>query len=408
MRRPPLGWFVPDLLIVVLGLAAVAHGTLAAGFRPSAVVFTLGWVGALLARWRIPWSPALVPLIIAAHGVALRMWPNDSAVTMLALFVSAGVFGARMPRPRAVIAAPLWPAAVGVLVLTTSYGESGIWDVVYPGGFMLVTLGGGVVVGRATTGRQAASARAAEVEQELEAHRAGIVAEERARIAQDLRALVAAEIHGIRQRTGRARSLLAQGEVAAAEEVLLQIEDAGRESLADLRHMLGLLRRDMAEEALSPQPGMSALADVVGRAEQRGTSVGLVVEGSPVALPRGIEVVIYRVVERTVEQACRARVPRLAVRVRYETGAVTVQIHGRGLGRLVDEDHLVIRERIVVYGGDLLVGTDEHDRDVLRVFLPLPGGAGTPPQRSRAHGRPAVDTPAEGAPEEAPTGGAPA
>jgi hypothetical protein len=139
---------LPDLCFVGLGLLALVDGVRAFGLlRPAAVVFTLGWVGALLGRRRVAWSPALVPLIIAAHGVALRSWPNESISTMLALVVSAGLFGTRMPVRRAVAGALLWPGAVGILLLATPYGESGLFDLVYPSLYLLAALGGGMVVG---------------------------------------------------------------------------------------------------------------------------------------------------------------------------------------------------------------------------------------------------------------------
>lgn len=363
---------LPDLLVVTLGVGALAQGVMATGvLRPATVVFTFAWIAALLVRRRVRWAPALVPLIVAAHGVALREWPNSSGLTMVALFVSAAMFGARMPVPRAAVAAPLWPAAIGVLMATTDYGEGGLWDVFYPGAFMLALLAGGIAIGRATTGRRTVHEWADEAQRQIELRQEAIVGEERARIAQDLRALIAAEIRGIRELAARTRGQIERGDVVAAERSLLEIEDAGRETLADLRHMLGLLRRDMTDETLQPQPGLGSIADVVERAAQRGLAVDVTVEGTPVALPAGIEVVLYRVVERTVERACDAAVREIAVRITHESAAVAVQARGRGLARLGGEDYLGIRERVLLYGGDLLVATGER-ADVVDVRLPVP------------------------------------
>lgn len=367
---------VIDLVVVAIGVLALAGGVAAAGLvQPVAVVFTTGWVGALVVRHRWYWSPALVPLLLVGHAVALQSWPNESGLTMLALFLSAGLYGTRAPTAGAVVAAPLWPGAIAVLMLVTDYGESGFSDLFYPGAFSLVLLGGGMVVGRAARRRHDARGLAEQAERDLEERRARIVAAERSRIAQDLRALVADEILGIQRSAHRARDLLERGDAIEAEQALLRIEDAGRGTLADLRHMLGLLRRDMTDDALRPQPDLTALDDVVERAAARGVVVTLAVEGRSVPLPRGVQVVVYRVVERTVEQACRAGVERMGVRLRHDAGAVEVQVHARGLGALVGADHLAIRERVVLYGGDLLVGTDEHGRDVLQVRIPLSAAA---------------------------------
>lgn len=372
---------ITDLLVTGLGVMAIADGVAHTGLlHPAAVVFTIGWVLALLARRRWPWSPALVPLVLVVHAVALQSWPNESLATMLALFVSAGLFGLEAPVVRALATAPLWPASIGALMLVTSYGEEGLSDVFYPGVVTIVLLGGGTVVGQATRSRRAARGSAEAADRQLAQRRAAIAAEERSRIAQDLRALIAEQIRDIHQRAVSTRSLLERGQTTAAEQILLQIEDAGRETLADLRHMLGLLRRDMTEEALDPQPGIGALDAVVERAQRAGVAVTVVVEGRPAPMPRGVEVVVYRVVERTVEQACRAAgVDRVGVRIRHDPDAVAVNVHAHGLASLVRADHLAIRERVVLYGGDLLIGTDEHDRDVLQVRIPLPAPAQAAP-----------------------------
>ncbi|MEX2621425.1 MAG: histidine kinase dimerization/phosphoacceptor domain-containing protein [Egibacteraceae bacterium] len=365
-----------DLAVAAMGVIALAQGVAVAGLvHPVAVVFTAGWVGALLVRHRWGWSPALVPLLVTGHGLALQTWPNDSGITMLALFVSAGLFGMGVPTPRMLLASALWPAAVGALMLVTDYGEWGFSDFFYPAMFCMVLLGAGMVLGRATRRRREVRGLAEQAQRDLEEHRTGIVAAERSRIAQDLRALVAEQILGIKRCARRARELLEHGEATEAEAGLLRIEDAGRDTLADLRHMLGLLRRDMTEEALGPQPGLAALDAVVEHAAARGVAVTVTVEGRPTPLPRGVQVVVYRVVERSVEQACRAGVDRVGVRIRHDVGAVQVQVHAHGLGALLGADHLAIRERVVLYGGDLVVGTDEHDRDVLQVRLPLPAAA---------------------------------
>jgi signal transduction histidine kinase len=391
MRLRRLAGWALDGLVIALAVAMLVEGAVApavddvlvegvvAGFaHPADVVFTAGWAAALLLRRRWVWSPVLGPVVLAAHAAVLLRWPNLSGLTMLALILSALVHGVSSASPRALAAAPVWPAALGVLMLTTDYGTSGLSDLFYPGTFMVVALAGGVVLGMASSGRATASARATAAERELAEHLARIAATERAHIAQDLRALIADEIRGIRASAGHTRALLEAGEEAAAHEALLEIEDAGRATLADLRHMLGLLRRDMTDEALHPQPGMSALDGIVERSAYDGVTIRVTHEGDPFALPPGIEVVVYRVVERAAAQAGRAGVDRMDVTVHRAPAAVDVHVRARGLGGFLGEDRLAIRERVALYGGDLVVGTDGEDRDVLQVRLPLQPSAGLP------------------------------
>lgn len=369
-----------DVLVLGLGVLslvdAVGGGPV---LHPLAVACTLVWVGAMLSRRRVPWSPLLVPLVLAGQAIALESWPNDSAATLLALALAAALYGARVPTRRALAAGWLWPATIAVFMVATEYGEAGWSDLFYPGVFLLLCLGAGMVAARSIGVRKQAREAARRAEEDLQRSRRVIAASERARIAADLRALVAAEIRSVQERVAHTRTLLAAAEVAPAEEALLAIEDAGRETLADLRHMLGLLRRDMTEGALRPQPGITALDGIVTSAERRGLAVALAVEGDQDPLPPGVELVVYRVVERAVDRASRAGLERATVRIRYAPEDVEVRVHASGLGPLLLADQPAIRERVLVYGGDLLTGTDEEGQDVIRVRLPLPAtGAKTP------------------------------
>jgi signal transduction histidine kinase len=387
MRLRRLTARVVDGLVVALAAATLAEGAVVslrdgavAGFlHPADVVFTVAWTAALLLRRRRVWAPALAPVIIAAQGAALLRWPNGSGLVMLALMLSALLHGTTTAAQRAFVAAPLWPAAVGVLILTTEYGESGFSDLFYPGMFMLVALAAGTVLGRAAAGRRTAGDRAEAAARALADQRAQVAAAERASIAQDLRALVADEIRGIQLRAVRTRRLVADGEVAAAEQALLEIEDAGRETLADLRHMLGLLRRDMTDQPVRPQPGLAALDGIAERGARDGVQLHVTFEGATAPLTPGVEVVVYRVVERITDHARRSGVARVDVTVRRDPAAVAVHVRARGLGRLIDEDRLAVRERVSLYGGDLIVGTDGEDRDVLQVRLPLPASTAEAP-----------------------------
>ena len=59
--------------------------------------------------------------------------------------------------------------------------------------------------------------------------------------------------------TGAARFLVDQ-DPARARDALLVVEDAGRQALTEMRHMLEVLRDDGDTDALGPQPGLRARA----------------------------------------------------------------------------------------------------------------------------------------------------
>ena len=130
-----------------------------------------------------------------------------------------------------------------------------------------------------------AEERAAQAEREREAAARVAVAEERARIARELHDIVAHAVSVMVLQTGAVRHRLPQ-ELADDREALDGVERAGRTALAEMRRLLGAMRRDGEGADLSPQPGLDrldALADEVGRA---GLPVQLHVEGEAAPLPR--------------------------------------------------------------------------------------------------------------------------
>jgi signal transduction histidine kinase len=100
--------------------------------------------------------------------------------------------------------------------------------------------------------------RAAQLERERdERARAGVIAE-RARIAGDLHDVIAHNVSVMTVQAGAARLLL-DGEPERAREPLLSVEETGRQALADMRRLLGLLRADEDEAAPAQKPASSAL-----------------------------------------------------------------------------------------------------------------------------------------------------
>ena len=106
------------------------------------------------------------------------------------------------------------------------------------------------------------------LESEQEAQRGAAVIEERMRIDRELQDILAHSVSVMVIQTGTARKLLG-ADPERARSSILQVETTGREVLADLRRLLGMLRKDTDPRALAPQPGLGelkTLLDRVGRA----------------------------------------------------------------------------------------------------------------------------------------------
>jgi signal transduction histidine kinase len=104
--------------------------------------------------------------------------------------------------------------------------------------------------------------RAAELERERE-HRVRLAtADERASIARDLHDVVAHSVSVMVLHTAAARRMLAK-DPERADRSFAQVEETGRQSLTELRQLLGLLRDDTRRADLTPQPRLAYLDELV-------------------------------------------------------------------------------------------------------------------------------------------------
>ena len=68
-----------------------------------------------------------------------------------------------------------------------------------------------------------------------------------------------------------------------------------------MRRLLGVLRHDEDAGALEPQPTLAQAGRLVEQARARGLEVAVEIEGERVALPAGIDLAVYRVLQETLE-----------------------------------------------------------------------------------------------------------
>ena len=154
---------------------------------------------------------------------------------------------------------------------------------------------------RADAFRELAAPTAAE----SEAREQAAIAAERVRIGHELQDIIAHSVSAMVMQAGGARRLL-RTEPERARDSILSVEQTGREALADLRRLLGMLRRDDDPRALAPQPGLDQLPALVESHPRTPVSpASCVTEGEPVALTPGIDLVGYRVIEAALAEAPR-------------------------------------------------------------------------------------------------------
>jgi signal transduction histidine kinase len=222
---------------------------------------------------------------------------------------------------------------------------------------------------------EAAETRAMVAEREREAAARIAVAEERARIARELHDVVAHAVSVMVLQIGAVRHKL-PATLDDDREALGRVELAGRTALAEMRRLLGAMRREGDDLELAPQPGLDGLDSLLEDVRHAGLPVRLHVEGEPFTLPRGLDLSVYRIVQEGLTNALKhARATRADVTLSYgrEELQIEVRDNGRGLSATDGLGHglIGIGERVKIYGGEMTTGTATGGGFVLSTRLPL-------------------------------------
>ncbi len=223
----------------------------------------------------------------------------------------------------------------------------------------------------------------AEAQRETEAARA--IEQERTAIARELHDVVAHGLSVMVVQASAARRVLQTGngsakELAAAEKALGAVEDTGRSSLDEMRRLLGVLRpEDSDGTALAPLPGLDDLEQLVDQVKSAGLPVRLRIEGTSRALPAGIELSAYRIVQESLTNAIKHAGPAIAdVTLDYQSDALGVKIADDGRGnatRSFNHDSgqglRGMRERVESIGGTFSAGPKTGGGYCVSAMLPV-------------------------------------
>jgi signal transduction histidine kinase len=204
--------------------------------------------------------------------------------------------------------------------------------------------------------------RELEEQRELQAQAAVVV--ERGRIARELHDVIAHNISMIVVQAGAAARVL-EGEQPHVSGALEAIEATGRKTVDEMRRLLGVLRRADDGLALAPQPDLDDLEALAAQVGDAGLSVDLRVEGAPTAVPPGVGLSAYRIVQEALTNALKhGHATRADVTVRYTPGVLELEVRDDGSGTESANGgggHGLIgmRERVALWGGDLAAGREQ-------------------------------------------------
>lgn len=199
-------------------------------------------------------------------------------------------------------------------------------------------------------------------------------ADERLRIARELHDVVAHGMSVIAVQAGSGR-LLAGDDPDGPGRALAIIERTSRETLDELRRVVGVLREETTGVA-PPLPGLADLDRVVADIEAAGTPVDLALEGDHRDLPPGHALAVVRIVQESLTNVHRhAPCATAAVRVRFDPAKVAVTVTnatdgatpaGPGGGHGL----VGMRERVALYGGSFESGPAPDGTWAVRAVLP--------------------------------------
>jgi len=302
-RRPNDGWF-DAILAAVLFVACEAevitdtvgdrghdHWPLVAN-----AVIVAGATVPLAWRRRNPLASLVAVmssvslLIVALADVKSVNFPQ------LVLFIAPYSVAAYSPRRRALLGL----AYTGlVLVVSNLVEPSGATSWVFSVAACVTPWG----IGRILRARRETAAELRDTAEMLAAEEGGrellAVAEQRTRIARELQTLIAHSVSAMIVQTQTAQRLL-DDHPDEADAAMATIEDTGRQALADMRRILGVLRRSDDEADLAPQPGVGQIPALVERMRSAQRPVVLHVEGAPGPMPASVDLGVYRILEEAL------------------------------------------------------------------------------------------------------------
>lgn len=380
-RAPAIVDWLLVLALVVVGLLEIASG-LYPGPTAIAALFLVASTLPVACR-RVAPLPAITFSVLVSMPYVLVYGAGNSlagAVTLMLLIYNVG----RHLEGRRLLAG----AAMGLLMLV-EVGIGGRLVVLEDWLYVLFIYGAALVFGvalRVQTDRSISLAVAADrALREQVATAQAAVHDERTRIARELHDVVAHNVGLIVLQAGGARSVLAT-DPERARAALQHVEETGRQTLAEMRHLVGILRVDPDADR-QPLPSLGRLPVLVDEARAGGLTVGLAVEGSPVGLPAGLELAAYRLIQEALTNA-RKHAPTSSVLILlgYEPDRLRIEVSddggtpgaGRDLATAAaGAGHGLIgmRERVQLYGGQLQTGPIPAGGFRVAAVLPVSSGS---------------------------------
>jgi signal transduction histidine kinase len=353
-----------------LALLLVMLGSGSPWWRQWTGVFYVPLVACLVVpvvfRRRYPVAAFVTVIAAGAVQVLLSRRPNGSDLAILIVLYTLAAC-----RPRRTSVRGLVVCLLGAATAVICWHPTPSYATLTALGTEATVLGGLVllawVLGDSVRWRrgyyQALEERARRLERERDALAQVAAASERARIARELHDVVAHHVSVmVVQADGAAFALDSSPD--KAREAIGAISRTGRQALAEMRRLLGVLRSaDAGPAALGPMPGVGELDDLMEQTRSGGIPVTVSRAGAARPLPGGADLAAYRVVQESLTNVRKHGGPGVsaAVSLRYGEDRLTIRVTDDGRGAAAATDgagHGLagMRERVGLYGGTVTAG----------------------------------------------------
>lgn len=333
LRRVRPGWCLAAIVAAQAAIILTAPQIMAQGFGPAIAAYTVGTL-------------ATARFTAAATASA----------------VAAGI---------TVAAAATWGDDDMAMVVVNHIGSSAL---LYAGAAFV-----GVHVAARRRNTALARDRAAEAIRAQRERTEAAIGAERTRIARELHDVAAHHLSGMVIQAAAVERLIDR-DTAAAKAGAAWIRSQGKETLANLRQVVGLLRDGGdGEDGNAPVPGLSALDALIADSRRLGDAVSVEREGEPLRLPPIADIAFFRIAQQALTNA-RQHAPGAAVALRlaYEAHDVVLEIANGAptRGGLAEAGHggtglIGMRERADLVGAEFTAGPTERGGWLVRLRLPV-------------------------------------
>jgi len=373
----------PLLTAPVMGALGVVEAATDPEFRKTfgGLVLVAGWfVLGFLVQTRFPAVGGILVACFYPLTAAVGA-PGPGGTGLIAVLLAMGYVGYAVPDRRSLLAVT---AAVLVFVSTDIVLHGVAWDTVFFPAVFYPARWAGRLVSRERERSEQLLVLTARLDAQREAAAEVAAQEERSRIAREVHDAVAHSVSVMTLQIGGLRRQLGDllNDRPAEHDVLLGLERLGRETVEELRSLVGILREPGSTgSSTAPVPSLSRAKDVVTDVRAAGLQVELEINGAPRELPRALDLSAYRILQEALTNVLR-HAPGSTARVLldYTHDGVDIRVANDGRGSSVVAPAALardggghglvgMRERAQMFGGTLEAGRSDDGFEV-RAHLP--------------------------------------